>query len=404
MVRAKAQAEACYTKIAGCRMCGDKNLELVLSLGEQYVIGFVKERDDGLPKAPLELVRCHGCGLLQLLHSTQPSLMWGDTYGYKSSVNETMREALSDLVADAHHQADTCCDTKATWLDIGANDGFLISQVPSTYRKIACEPVTQFHALLEEHADQVVPGFFSADAVNEPCDVITSAAMFYDLDDPNSFVEGIAQVLNKGGVWVNQLTSTRAMMQKTDLANIVHEHRFFPDESNLRRLYDRHGLAITSISYNDVNGGSMRITAQNKADAKRTAPEVPALTNVEVADFVERTRRWKELMGWIVDAMAMAGRSIWGYAASTKGATLLQFLDKSEFIVGIADRNHQKEGLMMPGVWVPITSEATMRQARPDVLFGLAWGFKTGMLEREAELRRSGTAFLWPMPEISFTL
>jgi len=385
-----------------CRLCGGP-FNNMLSLGSQYLARFPDKIDHDLPRVPLNLVQCNSCSLLQLEHTTHPDLLFRE-FWYRSSINQTMRDALQEVVDDALTYV-----SKGTWLDIGANDGYLLSCLPEGWTKIACEPAVNFKPLLEEHADHVIADYFSAnheclrDKTRGACDVITSVACFYDVDDPNTFVADIAKALAPGGVWINQLNDSPTMLKTNAFDSICHEHLVHYDIHNLAMLYLRHGLYITKISFNDINGGSVRVFAHKEVAGLRPLGlrDVPKCTPEAVEAFARRVVRWKEEMGNLLKATK---HGVWGYGASTKGAVLLQYLDCNDRFVAIADRNPLKYGKLMAGSWIPITGEAEMRKEHPGHAVVLPWPFAKEFSEREAQTRASGTAFVYPLPEIRIEL
>lgn len=391
-----------YVERLTCRSCKQPRLESVIHLGHQYLSNFVREKDESLPRSPLELVRCHDCGLLQLRHSIDGDLMWRE-YWYRSSINQTMRDALQDVVRDGLHH-----HHEGVWLDIGANDGYLLSRVTSRFTKIGCEPALNLIPALEEHADKTIADYFTAERALEMADsyeVITSCAMFYDLDDPDRFVGDISQVLSPTGVWINQLSDAPTMLRQNAFDAICHEHLCYYDVPTLKHLYERHGLHIIGISHNDVNGGSVRITA-SKIYGHGDSPTlgIRPVDAFEVQAFARRIREWKELMHNLLDMPIVRDSDVWGLGASTKGACMLQYLDRSDQIVAIGDRNPAKHGLMMAGTWIPVVDEITMRKALPRTVIPLIWAFEHEILERESALRAGGTRFLMPLPNPKFML
>jgi NDP-4-keto-2,6-dideoxyhexose 3-C-methyltransferase len=386
-------------QILKCRACDNPDLRPVISLGDQYIANFVRERDDSLPCAPLVLVRCEQCGLLQLQHSVDPALMWTD-YWYRSGVNATMRAALKDVVTHALKFN----EVGGVWIDIGANDGTLLSYVPREFSRIAVEPARTFTENLKSVADHVVPTFFSAEAIgHRRADVITSCAMFYDLDNPREFVQDIADSLRDDGIWINQLTDTVEMLETTGFDNIVHEHRCYYDVPALAMLYATAGLKIVSVTHNDINGGSFRVVASKQGDSATLGTR--KVTGPMIAGFVDRTRRWKRLGEYLLfETPGIYPGPLWCYGASTKGSTLLQYLGYSDRFVGVADRNPAKHGLTMAGSWLPITDEITMRKAKPAYLLCLPWAFHEEFTQREASLRADGTTLIYPLPDWRFVL
>jgi SAM-dependent methyltransferase len=387
-----------------CRLC-DGHLRPALSLGEQYLVTFPQKVDQCLPKAPLDLVQCVDCNLLQLGHTAQPDLLFRQ-FWYRTGINQTMKDAMCDVV-------DTGLEYKSegVWLDIGANDGYLLTQLPNEHKwtKIACEPALNFTAQLQEHCDHVIPDYFSSDhdclknKTRGACDVITSCACFYDVDDPNAFVGHIKKALAPGGVWINQLNDSPTMLKTNAFDSVVHEHLCYYDIPNLVKLYSRHGLTITRVRFNEVNGGSIRVMAHHDFDAsqKILLHELPRCRPEKVEGFAKRVVRWKEVMQEWIDGLK---HPLWGVGASTKGSTMLQYLDRSAQFVGVADRNPDKVGKLMVGSWVPITDEPTFRRADPKYAVVFPYSFKREILEREKFLRETGTTFIFPLPEIEMVL
>lgn len=383
-----------------CRGCGTTALVSVLDLGVQFLPRFVPEEDSSLPKAPLHLVRCASCGLLQLLHTTNPDLLYRE-FWYRSGINASMKSALREVVDEGVRW-----HLIGSWLDIGANDGYLLSAVPPEFKKVACEPARNFKAELEEQADDVLLDYFSAKGLNnEKFEVITSAAMFYDVDEPGAFLDDIHASLKPGGVWINQLNDAPTMMKANAFDSICHEHLCYYDVPTLAALYLLHGLVIVGISFNEVNGGSVRVVAKREGDVQDwERASILGLTQVTQRDaeaFAKRIAKWADVFGELVSSL---GPNLWCYGASTKGSTLLQYLDMREYFAAVADRNPKKHGLKMVGSWLPIVGEDAMREARPRYAVVLPWAFKKEFTAREALTRAEGTSFIYPLPNPEIVL
>jgi len=381
-----------------CRACGRLGMKPVLDLGNQFLPRFVPEPDESLPRAPLVLMQCSSCDLLQLSHTVQPDLLYRQ-FWYRSSINQTMRDALDDLVQDGlrHHKG-------GVWLDIGANDGFLLSRVPNEFQRVAVEPAENFKPYLEEHADLVISDYFKATGkIKGSCDIITSAAMFYDLDDPGKFLNDIHASLHQRGVWINQLNDAPTMLRQNAFDSICHEHLCYYDLPVLENLYRKHGLTIIGVSHNNVNGGSVRVTAARSArrDPKFDLAGIRHSTSVRAREFAARIERWKTRM---LDFLGHQG-PMWCYGASTKGTVLLQYLGATEAnFVAVADRNPMKHGLRMAGSWLPIKDELELRAARPSLAVVLPWSFREEFNQRESGLRENGTALLYPLPNLELVV
>lgn len=386
-----------YTEVLQCRLCAGKLGERVLDLGVQTLPNYVTLTPGWLPMSPLLLVRCTACGLLQLGHKVAADLMWKE-YWYRSGVNQTMRQALDDVVRNGLTFAKA-----GTWVDIGANDGTLLSHVPATFRKIGFEPALNLAPLLEEHADLVYTDYFKAqDGLT--ADVVTSCAMFYDLNDPKRFAQDVADTLTDEGVWINQLADAPTMLKSGAFDQICHEHATYLDIYQLNEIYKSAGLHIVSVSHNNVNGGSIRVAAMKKParDPQSVLMGMPASAPELVNRFAAKVKRWRAFVQ--EELVAMTDGDHWAYGASTKGSVMLQYLNfQSDCVtrrfVGVAERNPAKYGLRMAGLNLPITDEATMRKAEPGYLWVLPWAFEAEFVEREAALLDKGTRLILPLPQ-----
>ncbi len=406
-----------------CRVCGG-SLDPILSLGEQYVSTFLAPDQPDGPKAPLELVLCRQCRLLQLRHTVAGDMMYQE-YWYHSGTNQTMRDALADISGSAtklmHLQAGDSV------LDIGCNDGTLVGsyQVPGLY-KIGFDPARNLAVLSRKVADNVLVGFFEADrflsdsklASHRP-KVITSIAMFYDLEEPRKFVADIKRVMHPDGLWIMQMSYLPLMLEQNDFGNICHEHLEYYSLQALQYLLGLHGFSIVDAQLNDVNGGSIRAYIRNRdADSKafgdeayraqaaervcklRTAEADLGLdTTAPYLEFAARVAQIKEQVSGFIKDEVKRKKKVFVYGASTKGNTMLQYFELDHSIIeAAAERNPDKWGKVTVGTRIPIISEADARAAKPDYFLVLPWHFIEEFKRREQAYLSSTGKFIVPLP------
>jgi SAM-dependent methyltransferase len=407
-----------------CRVCKGA-LETVLSLGEQYVSNFVSPQETAGPKAPLELVLCQQCRLLQLRH-TVPGVMMYQNYWYRSGTNQTMRDALADISGAAAKLVHLKAEDSV--LDIGCNDGTLLGYytVPGLY-KIGFDPAQNLAVFSRKIADKVLIGFFDADRFLADPDLqkfrprsVTSIAMFYDLEDPNKFVSDIQRIMHPDGVWILQMSYLPLMLKQNDFGNICHEHLEYYSLQSLEYLLHLHGFSIVDAQLNDVNGGSIRAFIRNRAADpstfgdeayRRQATErVSKLRESEAElgldrttpyrEFAERVQGIKRQVYNFIKDQVERKKKVFVYGASTKGNTMLQYfgLDHS-LIIGAAERNPDKWGLVTVGTRIPIISEAEARAAKPDYFLVLPWHFIEEFKTRERDYLSSTGKFIVPLPQ-----
>ena len=410
-----------------CRVC-DGALEPILFLGEHYVSDFIEPGASDGTKAPLELVLCRRCRLLQLKHTVPGDAMYRN-YWYLSGTNQTMRTALADIAYKAEQLAHLKAGDEV--LDIGCNDGTLLASYKTGgIFKIGFDPAQNLAQYSRRIADHLTVGYFESGpflsdpglATRRP-KVVTSIAMFYDLEDPNSFVADVKKVMHRDGLWIVQMSYLPLMLRANDLGNVCHEHLEYYSLQSFEYLLDRHDFELVDMELNDVNGGSMRAYIRNRnadpqAFADGTYRELAAErvrafreeefrlgldTNTPYLEFAAWVDRIKaDLVGFVTDVVAN-GKKVYVYGASTKGNTLLQYygLDH-KMIAAAAERNPDKWGRVTVGTHIPIVSEDEARAANPDYFLVLPWHFLHEFQAREKHYLMSGGRFIVPIPH--FTL
>ena len=388
----------------------------VLDLGEQTLTGvFPGSATEQVSSGPLELVWCTSCTLLQLAHSYEPAEMYGDNYGYRSGLNRSM---LLHIARKARGlEALVGLKPGDVVLDVGSNDGTLLgAYATSPVRRIGIDPTAARFADYYPSDAQIVPDFFSAPKFRQvsdvPARIITSIAMFYDVEDPVAFARDIRDCLAPNGVWHFEQSYMPSMLRSTAYDTVCHEHIEYYSLATARRILDEAGLALIDVRFNRVNGGSFAVTAAH-LDSRFAPSEV--LIDWFVAQeermglntpgpfrrFEERVFQHRTDLTQLVKTLRSAGASVMGYGASTKGNVLLQFCGfDSNDIEAIAEVNEDKFGRVTPGSVIPIVSEDEVRARRPDYLLVFPWHFRDGIVEREEEYLRSGGRLILPLPEI----
>src|SRR5262245_46113976 len=249
-----------YAAITACRVCGTADLVTVLSLGMQALTGvFPRSPGSGVTAGPLELAWCARCGLLQLRDSYDPNEMYGENYGYRSGLNRSMISHLEQKT----RQLEQLVDVRggAVVLDIGSNDGTLLKSYRTAgLEKIGIDPTA---AKFKEHYTpeiQVVTDFFSAAkfrAVSpRRAKIVTSIAMFYDLESPAEFAREVAEILDDDGVWHFEQSYMPSMLRMNSYDTICHEHLEYYSLAVIRTIVERADLRIVDVQMNAVNGGS----------------------------------------------------------------------------------------------------------------------------------------------------
>jgi SAM-dependent methyltransferase len=407
-----------------CRVCGSRHLKPVIDLGDQYLQGsFIKPGRDDPPqrKLPTLLVRCDvsqdedACGLLQLAHTFPSEILYAN-YWYRSGVNETMRNHLKSIVESARSIVGA---GGLRVLDIGCNDGTLLRCYPDNFERIGVDPSD----IAKDIAPpiKVINSTFPSDVAarefaDRKVDIVTSIAMFYDLEDPVGFVRSIQNLLAPSGVWILEMSYMPTMLRQNSLDTICHEHLEYYSLAVLEFIMRKGGLRIFRAELNDINGGSIRCyvthAENNLYDTAAAKGFLQQLRFSEFdlaldmdqpyAAFYERIQTLRQELKDLLLALKAKGKRIHVYGASTKGNVLLQWCGIDDTIVDCAaDRNPDKNGARTIGTNIPIVLEEESRALNPDFYLVLPWHFREEFLRRESRILASGTKMIFPLPRLS---
>ena len=405
-----------YTEIKSCRVTKEQDLVTVLDVGNQKLTGVFPRPDQEVGVGPLNLVWSPSSCLVQLKHTYEPTEMYGDNYGYLSSLNNSMVQHLSQK---AKYLADLAnLQDGDVVVDIGSNDCTFLKALPTYTKRIGIDPTIKKFAHYYPEEIYYAADFFSKENYwliesEKNAKLVTSISCFYDLDDPVSFVKDIREILTDDGLWHFEQAYLPSTLRATSYDTVCHEHIEYYSMLSVRKILDLAGMKIVDVTLNDINGGSFAVTA-----CKDTNKDIPV--NSAVIDwlieeeykmgldtldpylqFAERANAHRDSLVSLLRGLREAGKSVYGYGASTKGNVLLQWCGlTSKDITAFGEINPDKYGCVTPGTNIPIISETEVKAAKPDYMIVLPWHFKPGILQREKEYRNAGGKFIFPLPYI----
>jgi len=406
-----------YRQISECRICKNTQLVEVLDLGIQTLTGvFPKSRAQEVTAGPLKLAKCTGddavCGLLQLQHTYDLGELYGDNYGYRSGLN-------SSMVAHLHAKVRRILDRMtlpddALVIDIGANDSTTLQAYPTQgCTLVGVDPTgAKFRKFYPSHI-QLISEFFSAATVRQhfgdrKAAVITSFSMFYDLEEPMTFMREIAEVLDDQGVWVLEQSYMPTMLQRNSYDTVCHEHLEYYALKQIKWMTDRLGLKIIDVEFNDINGGSFSLMVAKRDSHHAESPQVVAILDEEARaglhtlqpfhDFAQNVAANRAKLRAFLDDSKRFGKTVCALGASTKGNVLLQYCQITESdIARVGEVNPDKFEAFTPGSLLPIVSEEAVLAMYPDYLLVLPWHFRGFFVEHP---RYFGHNLIFPLPQL----
>jgi len=406
-----------YKKILSCRICGNKNLKNILHLGDQMLTGVFPtfEEKDSISIGPVSLVKCFGeeyCGLVQMEYSYSLSEMYGNNYGYRSGLNKSMVDHLHLKVKKITEFIKLAANDLI--IDIGSNDATTLKAYPQKRLDlVGIDPTgVKFNSYYPDNI-QLIPDFFSSTLVkakfgNKKAKVITSFSMFYDLEEPLTFMKEVYEILGNDGVWIFEQSYMPKMLEMNSFDTICHEHLEFYSLHQIKYMTDIVGFHIVDVDFNDINGGSFSITVRKKVGDEQDEEKIKKILHQEneaglltmkpYEEFANRIDVATKKLIQFVKIERAKGKMIAALGASTKGNVLLQYCNFTEEDISfIGEVNEEKLGCFTPGTFIPIISEKELLSKNPDYLIVLPWHFKEFFVSNE---KFSKMKLVFPLPEI----
>jgi hypothetical protein len=403
-------------KIHKCRSCNGNKLKKIFNLGNQKLTGFfLDHRNQDIPSGSLSMVFCESCKLLQLENSLEPTVMYGQNYGYMSSLNKSM---LTHLKSKSH-KLKKIANLKSGDLiiDIGSNDGSFLGFFEKKYKLIGIDPTIKKLKKFYRKDIVKIDNFFEKKLIrnhtNKNAKIITSISMFYDLENPQRFSQEVYDVLQDDGIWHLEQSYMPMMLKHNSYDTICHEHLEYYSLTTIKNIFDKSGFKIIDLEFNNINGGSFAITLAKKKSKNYT--ENSKLVNwllkkedifnynhpKSFQDFFENVQKHKKILRDLLLNLKDMKKNVIGYGASTKGNVILQYCNiNSNLISYVGEVNKYKFNKFTPGSKIKIISESKARLLKPDYFLVLPWHFKSFIINKEKDFLSKKGRLIFPLPDI----
>lgn len=398
-------------KVGKCRSCDYKLSDPIFSLKKMVPTGQFKKTKINNPKIDLSLALCKKCKLLQLSRTTDPKILYSD-YWYLSGTNKTMTDHLHNLAKSTSKKVKIKNDDYI--LDIGCNDGTLLNYF-FKYKKInlvGIDPSKNPLTKVNKRKINLINNYFSKENLinkipKHSCKIITSISMFYDIDNPKNFIDDVKYFLNENGIWVVEMNYLGDMIKNLKYDMIGHEHLTYYSIYSFNELIKKCGLYISDITYNEINGGSVRLFVSKKIKNEnllkkelKKESKIRLNNTSTYKSFFNRILRSKKSLTNTLSTYKKNNKKIAIIGASTRGNTILQFCKfPQNTFIGASDRNPLKDGLYMAGSNIKIFNEQRIRDLKPDVMFVLPYFYEKELINRELDYLKQGGSFIVPLPK-----
>jgi SAM-dependent methyltransferase len=408
-----------YRKRTNCRLCGSINLREVLELtptppANAFV--FAESAGKRQQTFPLDLFLCLDCAHAQLLDVVDPAVLFED-YVYVSGTSPVFirhfREYAETVIARLQPPDNSLV------VDIGSNDGTLLRFfLEAGYSVLGIDPARRIAEEASANGIETWPAFFSADLASRiiadrgPAAVVTANNVFAHADDLAGIVEGIRALLAPGGAFIFEVSYLVDVFEKTLFDTIYHEHLAYHSVKSLVPFFRAHGMELVAVERVDTHGGSLRGIAKLARDNPSVASSVQDLIALEeetgidrpegFASFGRRINSVKVELTTLLYRLKAKGFSIAGFGAPAKATTLMyHFGIGSDLIDFIADDSPLKQGLLSPGLHIPVLPSSAIYERKPDYILVLAWNFAAPIMAKHSVFSEQGGKFIVPLPTVN---
>jgi len=400
-----------------CINCKNKQLDKIIDIGNQPISSvFPTEKKYNLKEYSLDVFKCSSCELIQFGSLAPLDDMYGSTYGYRTSLSELMinhmRAKYNKLINNKILKKNSLI------LDIGSNDGTFLNFFANDERNFRLNGIDpsagnfsnyydkKINLMVDYFSEKTVSNYLNENKIIEnKFSLISSFAMFYDLEDPNGFCKDINSLISEDGLWISEFSYFPLLLKNLTYDQICHEHVAYYTLSTFQKIVNQNGLKVIDISFNDINGGTIEVICakeksghkQNMKLINQTLEDEKKIDNHAYKRCNERINNTKKMLQLFLKSINKD--DIIGYGASTKGNIVLNQCNiTSDELPYICDANPYKFDKYTPGSNIKIISKDEMRQKKPKYLLILIWSFRSEVIKQEEEFIKDGGMLIFHLP------
>jgi hypothetical protein len=395
-----------------CQISGSTNLKSIMFLGFLPPVNQMRpmnERPAEQPAYPAELLYCPDSYLVQLGLVVDKNILFAPDYPYTSGTTKILRDNFAQLYKEASALIPLSADDLI--IDIGSNDGTLLSNFNDGHQVLGIEP-TDMAQLANERGVRSVQKFMGTNTAEEvtaeygTAKIVTAANVFAHIEHVDDIVAGILTLMSDDGVFISESHYLMSLLETVQYDTIYHEHLRYYSVHSLQYLLNKHGLEIFHVTKIPTHGGSIRVYAAHKGQydiqdsvADILAEESADTFEEQLADFNKRVVQSKlDLYALLSDIKRDGGR-IHGIGAPSRASTLINYVgldaDILDYVLEVP--GSYKTQKYMPGTLIPCIDETVLFEEQPEYAMMLSWHIAEEIMPKLKAKGFTGD-FIIPLP------
>ena len=398
--------------VTKCQISNSKNLDSLIFLGYLPPVNTLRKIGTTLEEEisfPAELLYCKKSKLAQLGCIVDKEILFPYTYPYTSSTTRILRENFADLYKDTRKMINL--KKKDLIIDIGSNDGNLLSNFKDNHRVLGVTPEKIGKLAIKKGIPTIID-YFNNKTVkkilkkNGKAKIITATNVFAHIDNINNIVRNIIKTLDTDGIFISESHYLLPLIKTVQYDTIYHEHLRYYSLQSLNYLFKKHNLEIIDTKEISTHGGSIRVYAARKGKYKvsknvklQLQKENKNLNKKSFNQFKKNVVNSKIRLFNIINKLKKSNKTIFGVGAPSRASTLINYLGLNQDIIDcvLEINGSYKIGNYIPGTKIPILNENILKQKKPSFLLLFSWHIKD---ELKKNLRRKGFKgkFIIPLP------